>query len=280
MNPTEQINTYLNWLFSHGVNQLDIAVGRWTEDGRKGVFLDPSRTKASKLNSDDVMKRLSWLRYENSEGGDVYVRPHRHKAWPLIFFDDVATPRAKSIAIKYSAAIIETSPNRCHVWLHCSQELSERQRYLVQKNLAVKVGADLGSISGEHWGRLPGFRNKKPSRDCWSNLIACSDVKPYDAAILLREIDTQQEVASISTCEGPVLNITESVSKSPKSLRDESRAEWGWVLGALRNGKTPDTVIDELITQCEGRRHADAQRYAEHTVQRACKFLQLTSIRK
>ncbi|MBN8767086.1 MAG: hypothetical protein J0I76_12255 [Thiobacillus sp.] len=49
------------------------------------------------------------------------------------------------------------------------------ERYDVQRALVSRLTrADAGSTSGSKMGRLPGFKNRKPGRDCWTNLIADS----------------------------------------------------------------------------------------------------------
>ena len=53
-----------------------------------------------------IEKRLAWLRAENAAGADIYFRPYRHKAWPLIFLDDLPPIMAVKIATKYRAAVI------------------------------------------------------------------------------------------------------------------------------------------------------------------------------
>ena len=67
---------------------------------------------------------------------------------------------------------VQTSPaGGCHLWLPCARTLDEAARHRVQRWLAECMGADLGSVSGEHLGRLAGFRNWKRG-GCWVNVVA------------------------------------------------------------------------------------------------------------
>ncbi|MHB1528575.1 MAG: hypothetical protein ACYCXT_03935 [Acidiferrobacteraceae bacterium] len=55
----------------------------------------------------------------------------------------------------------------------------------MQRHLRVRAGADQGSVSGEYFGRAPGFRNTKPERGNFLARIAMAtsgtalDVTPY-----------------------------------------------------------------------------------------------------
>ena len=54
-----------------------------------------------------------------------------------------------------------TSPGNFQGWLDSGTALTEEERYWIQKDLCQRYGADPGSVSGEHFGRLPGFLNTK-----------------------------------------------------------------------------------------------------------------------
>lgn len=60
-----------------------------------------------------------------------------------------------------------------------------------------------------------------------------------------------------------------------KGSRDESAAEFGWVMGDLRRGVPTDEVQARLIDCARARRGADVNRYAALTVKEARKALGL-----
>lgn len=121
---------------------------------------------------------LSWARAENATEADIYVRPSRGSLWPFVFLDDVGEPMAFAIARKYRALAIRTSPaGGCHVWLATASPVDEDVRREAQRWLAYLVGADQGSVSGEHLGRLAGFRNWKRA-GTWVNVAAASRDRP------------------------------------------------------------------------------------------------------
>jgi len=113
----------------------------------------------------------------NVRRADVYVRPARSRAWPLVFLDDVPLRLAHRIVAKHGALAIETSSaGGCHIWLRTAWPLDEAGRKQAQRWLSIRVGSDPASTSGEHLGRLPGFRNWKRGGP-WVNLVAAHNGK-------------------------------------------------------------------------------------------------------
>ena len=253
------IGSLLEWFSQIDVSHFDLAVGRRNADRIPGQFLAPRFTGAQELSVTRIEGRLPWLRAENAAGGDIYFRPFRHGVWPVVFLDDVPPSMAIRIAGKYQAAVVETSPGRCHLWLGTALPLDETQRGRVQRDLVTRLrgAADPGSVSGDHWGRLPGFRNYKPGRNCWVNLRTRTHVRPY--------------LPSLSTpAQGPP--VTHPSRREGKDL-DMSRLEWGWVRGCLEHGLPASWVLETLIARARHRRgEADAIRYARYTVGKACRL--------
>lgn len=250
------IGSLLAWFSQIGVTHFDLAVGRRDAQRFPGQFLAPRFTGAQELPVDRVAGRLPWLRAENAAGGDIYFRPFRHGAWPVIFLDDLSPSRAIRIAGKYRAAVVETSPGSCHLWLGTALLLDEAQRAGVQRDLVTRLqgAADPGSVSGEHWGRLPGFRNYKPGRNCWVNLRARTHALPYLPSLTMPD-------------HGP------PVTQRGGTDLDMSRLEWGWVRGCLERGQPASWVLETLITRARHRRgEVDATRYARYTVNKACRL--------
>jgi hypothetical protein len=125
---------------------------------------------------------LAWARAENAHGAEVYIRPARGLDWPMVFLDDVLLEVAMAAARGHGGLAIQTSPaGGCHLWLPCAQNLNEAARHQVQRWLAERIGGDLGSVSGEHLGRLAGFKNWKRG-GCWVNVVAFPESRTTDAA--------------------------------------------------------------------------------------------------
>lgn len=247
MRASDQTSAMLLWWERAGIDRADLAIRR--TDG----------TMAWHHDQDLHALPLPWARAENVRHADVYIRPARGISWPLVFLDDVPTVSAGAIARKYAALVIRTSPaGGCHVWLRCSTPLAEDARCHAQRWLASRIGADKGSISGEHLGRLAGFRNWK--RDgVWVNVVVASEQpSPWDPGAAL--IDDPIDVSPSDV--GSVRSAT-SIDASP------SGKEWGWVCGMLEAGLDPSTVHARLVEHALPRRGADADRYAARTLARA-----------
>ena len=264
--PTRTIQTLLQWFVHIQVTQFDLAIQRRGPNGVPQSFLAPRFTGACALDVAQLESRLPWLRAENAAGNDIYFRPFRHQAWPVVFLDDLAPPIAARIAAKYRAAVIQTSPGSCHLWLGTVIALAEPQRARVQRDLVTRLAgaADPGSVSGDHWGRLPGFRNHKPHRNCWVNLRALSTARPY-----LPLLSASAPSHAMCTPSRPGSRYRDGP--------DLSRMEWGWVLRCLEKGLSPQWVLQQLIERARQRRgDNDAIRYARYTVQKACRRLGLS----
>lgn len=201
---------------------------------------------------------VKWARAQNVRRADVFVRPARQNAWPVVFLDDVATPRARAVADKYDALLVETSPaGGCHIWLACSRPLAETARRDAQRWLAQRIGADLGSISGEHLGRLAGFKNWKRS-GAWVNVVAASlRDRRWDPSAV-------PSIAATETGKPPATRRRQKSTDTTPSGR-----EWGWVCGQLENGCPPERVYVRLLEHACIRRGGDAPRYARRTLERA-----------
>ena len=127
--------------------------------GNKKVFQYADISKEKLCN----MKFQYFLADKNRQGMGIYIRPTRTRMHGYIFLDDLSQPmirKMKSNGYSFSA-IIETSPGNFQGWLDSGTALAEEERYWIQKDLCQRYEADPGSVSGEHFGRLPGFLNTK-----------------------------------------------------------------------------------------------------------------------
>ena len=244
----QQTQRMLSWWETTGVDQVDLAVRRqcgamiWHRD-----------------RSLDALP-LAWARAENVRCGEVYVRPARGHSWPVVFMDDVAVATARRVARKYDAAVIETSPaGGCHVWLSCTRGLDEGARRRAQRWLAGLIGADPGSTSGEHLGRLAGFKNWKRS-GCWVNVLEAS--RPGRRWSPQEEPDRRHRLADEPSATADVVAATGRDTS-------ESGREWGWICGLIEAGYDPREVYERLVERARPRRDNDAERYARRTLARA-----------
>ena len=261
--PTTQLNRLLDWFQSAAVDRFDLAVNRHGPTNATDRFI-PGQTN---LDRDGLIHSLGWLRQQNAHGASIYFRPTRDWEWPLVFLDDVKTNAALGICAKYASAVVQTSPGLCHVWLKTARNLSRAERGKVQRWLAPLAKADPGSTSGDHFGRLPGFKNHKPARlGAWVNLLNSTTGMAFDPTPAL--------LSSSLFPKGSVLDSSSGQACVQKD-RDESAAEFGWVMGELRRAVPADAILPRLVEHASPRRGADAHRYAAQTVKKARRALGL-----
>jgi hypothetical protein len=245
MKAVAHTHSMLRWWTSAGIGLADLAIKR------------PSRGVIWHYAIPLEALPLSWARAENLHKAEVYIRPARGYSWPLVLLDDVSPVFAARVARKYDALVVKTSKEGgCHLWLSCSLELDEEARKLAQRWLVIRTGADPGSSSGEHLGRLAGFKNWKRG-GTWVNVMASSlRGQPW----LPRAEDDGRLQSRAEQRPRPHRHTTDT---------SESGKEWGWVCSMLEAGDDPDIVYYRLVQRARPRRGHDAERYASRTINRA-----------
>lgn len=215
---------------------------------------------------------LSWARSENVRHAEIYLRPARNYSWPLVFLDDLPVITAARLTRKYDALVVETSPaGGCHLWLACSRALAENARGQAQKWLARRIASDPASTSGEHLGRLAGFKNWKRG-GTWVNVIdAPHRGRTWVPIVDEKEAGCQQKRSP--RCQASVppepRSMPSRVAMAPHPDSSESGKEWGWVCGLLEAGYGSHEVFLLLVERARLRRGSDAERYARLTIMRA-----------
>lgn len=284
---------FLDWMVSHGVDRFDLAASREPNNG-------PWLPGVQHANASTVKHSQEWCWLENlsgwerqksriarqkphwtpdDSGAEICIRPARVDGagngcgWPMVLLDDLSVVKAFAVTRKYAACAVETSADNCQVWLHVSRPLNEAERYQVQSWLSSKIDSDRGSLSGEHHGRLPGYRNRKPNRnDEWCNVLAATNGPAFNPSVALTEIaDLELEFAPLHSPSSTAQKLAKSgVVVSREYVDDESRKEFGWAVAAFRRGVPRSQILDDLTDRAANRRgRRDALRYAMRTVERA-----------
>jgi len=218
---------------------------------------------------------LGWARAENAHGAEIYIRPARGFDWPLAFLDDVPIPLARQLARDHGAMVVQTSPEGgCHIWLPCAQLLDEHARFQVQRWLAERLGADQGSVSGEHLGRLAGFKNWKRG-GCWINVLCEMKTSSlFTVPSWPQSLESPEKSLHATVSQKSFASAT-----APSGAGDGSPSglEWGWVCRLLEAGRDPEQVYQLLVDRAASRRGADVERYSRRTVARALERVNGTS---
>jgi hypothetical protein len=135
----------------------------------------------------DPGRLLAWAAaLQVRESAQVYVRPLPTAAHPWLFVDDVSSARALAFAAKRAALVVQTSRGNCQLRILADRPMDCAERTAAQRVLRARLDGDPGSVSGEKWGRLAGYKNVKPGADSWTNLaLATIALQPVDAGRLL-----------------------------------------------------------------------------------------------
>jgi len=240
----------LSWWAHVGIDRADLAVRRPT-----GTMLWHRDRTIDALP-------LAWARAENAQHADIYIRPARGTPWPLVFLDDVAVTRAQALAAEVDALLVDTSPaGGCHVWIRCDRALTEDERQRVQRGWVARLDADPGSVSGEHLGRLAGFKNWKRG-GCWVNVRAASH---HDRPWTVVDTSTATRRPRPAPTRPPGTDAGRDTSPSGQ--------DWAWVCTRLEQHHDPDTIYRRLVDRARPRRGPDAERYAQRTLDHARQHL-------
>lgn len=271
----QQQKRFLDFFEMHGVNLVNL-VTLLPRDGDKPLVKGLARARERA----EAEKSLGWAWHENQRGAEVYVRPARWMpdgtpaSWPVVFLDDVTPAGAAEIAGEFSAAVVETSEGRCHVWLAMSRPLDEAERKALQQQLIGEHGADKGSSSGEHLGRLPGFNNHKRG-GVYVNIKTISSGRLYPVGDLDSFPSAWGSRNGGACASQPTNADTLDMYESLGGWSSESERDFGYVIGRLRwlSQHAPSQLDEEaarltkeLIERARARGKRDPRDYAERTV--------------
>ena len=129
------------------------------------AVLDRSRsTMQRRMNwtPEQVLRAIDWLRYENWQGRDVFIRPC---VSALVLVDDLDThlvQRLDALGLT-PTLVVETSPANHQAWIRVSAEAQPPAvRRVIAARLAEELGTDRACTGLNHFGRLAGLSNRKP----------------------------------------------------------------------------------------------------------------------
>lgn len=225
---------------------------------------------------------LGWAGWQQvNEHAQILVRPAPEASHPWLLADDIPVVDALAFAGKRAALVIETSPSNCQLRVLADRPMSMPERTTAQRILRAHLGGDPGSIAGDKWSRLPGYRNAKPGRGgCWTNLLR-SDLagRPVSASALLAPaLAPLTSAAGRGGVQGqgspaPRSGAGARPVDGPADRAGGSEIDYRWTCAQIRAGADIVTLTDTLAAAAlkRGKRHdeAGAQDYARRTIYKA-----------
>jgi hypothetical protein len=106
---------------------------------------------------DELLDSIPWLKSQNADDRNVYIRPKGRSA--LVLLDDLTADTLERM--RHSgfspALIVETSPDNFQAWLHHGRLVPENTFIAVARALAEKFNADPNAAGSKHFRRVAGF---------------------------------------------------------------------------------------------------------------------------
>lgn len=251
MNPITQILDFTVFLLTYA-GAVEYAAAEYGSDGRVSRVL-PAHLVVR--GQDDITRLLPWLRAKNAGGHNIWARPAAPDH-PLIMLDDLPSGRAIAVTRKYAGTAVETTPGNAQVWIVCDRMLTRKERQDVACALCARIGSDPGAISEPRWGRLPGFKQKKPGKTGWTNLLAVNTEG--------RHFNPGPFLTASAPLSAP--RLREAGGGFTSEHGDVSRREFAFACHSLRAGLPPDVVAQRIADHVAATGRRKSRDYARRTV--------------
>lgn len=269
-----QLLRFLAAFGRRGIVRFDFIVRKRTPEGHEAGCIHPvQHAHLAGVTPEQLVTQrlLAFLRAQNAAGHDIGFRPDPSIAHAALLIDDLALEHARAVSAKLNAAIVETSAGNTQLWLFADAAIDTDARKSLEREYAMAHEADLSCADGQHFGRLPGFKNWKPGRQqCWVNFVGES-TGPFVASHAL-SVEKQSPPQG-----GGASKVIEAPSKAPRIIvideSDPAPRELGWAIHALRRGIAEPEVENHLLERALLRRKSGAPAYAKRTLKTAVRIV-------
>ena len=212
-------------------------------------------------DADTLLRSVPWLRHQNRDGRNIYIRPHGEHNLSLV--DDLN--RDAILAMKRQgfspALVVQTSPGNYQAWLKHSEQLSKELGTAAARALAKRFGGDRGAADWRHFGRLAGLTNRKAKyRDPATGLhpfvlLVEAEGKVYAEAQrfladLTDSLDRQgreeermrEQAERMAARQSPVFKGIDAFRADPRYAGDGTRIDLAYAIYALTRGVGTEEV--------------------------------------
>lgn len=236
---------------------------------------------------EEIAKSISWMKFENREGRNIYIRPQGEHALTLIDDLSAAVLRRMEDSGFIPAVIVETSPGNFQAWLNHGKSLPRVASSAAARALADRFGGDRGAADWRHFGRLAGFTNRKPKyrgedgRFPFVRLIRAGGEIYPQAEKFLHEVEAGLESARQQAedrrrlvrayASSTSLKTIEEFRRDARYGRDGNRIDLAYAIYALSHGVVEDEVRAAITSRPldhKGNERRQAA-YVERTIQKA-----------
>lgn len=235
-----------------------------------------------------LIRSIQWLRFQNRNGRNIYVRPHgEHSLTLLDDLDRQALMRLNATGFK-PALVVETSPHNFQAWLNHGRQLPRALSSAAARALATRFGSDQSSADWRHFGRLSGFTNRKPARARadgtypFVKLIEASGQVYDQAATFVDTVSAELEAKKSAALKAAVQTSRAAAGRSvPKTIHDfrnnpayggdGNRIDLAYAVYALSHG-VPDADVRNAIAERDLTHKGNETRqlqYLDRTIKKA-----------
>lgn len=251
-------------------------------------------------SKETLLKSIAWLRFENLQGRNIYIRPAGTHSLSLI--DDINAGAIKKMRETgfAPAVVIETSPNNFQAWLQHGRVLEKDLSTASAKALARRFNGDQGSADWRHFGRLAGFTNRKEKHRQpdgyfpYVRLIEAPGTEYPEAKRFLRQVEEELQAAikaSLSKREflrkrperaNETIKRIEDFRNNPKYGGAQSRSDLAYAVYALDHGVPESRVRDAIAAQDLSFKGTGARQveYVDRIIDKAIAFLRGATVER
>lgn len=263
-------------------------VGLFKPDATRGEAVMIPRV----WDHDALIRSIGWLRHQNRDGRNVYIRPKGEHNLSLV--DDLtrdAVGEMMHTGFK-PALVVETSPGNFQAWLKNPEQLSKEMGTAAARALAEKFGGDRGAADWRHYGRLAGFTNKKEKyRDASSGmhpfvrLVYASGETYAEAKTFLSTVkaeleehqraEQQRRMAFAGSSRGHAdvtrLKSIDDFRTDTRYGADGTRIDLAFAIYALMHGESAEDVEAAIRTRDLSHKGGEKRQadYVERTIKKA-----------
>lgn len=240
-------------------------------------------------DTEALLRSVSWLKHQNRNGRNIYVRPQGEHRLSLI--DDLGAADIQNLKASgfTPAVVVETSPNNFQAWIKHPEVLDKETSTAAARALAQRFGGDPGAADWRHFGRLSGYTNRKDKYKGsdglypFVRLMESSGIEYEEGREFLAGVRTQLEKdraerARISEAArsprsgstGPLKGIDEFRADA-KYGGDGTRVDLAYAVYALSHGAAEREIITALHSRDLSHKGSQKRQddYVRRTIQKA-----------
>lgn len=265
-----------------GCELFEVGLFKPTATGKEPVMLP--RT----WDVDTLLRSVSWLRHQNRDGRNIYIRPKGEHNLSLV--DDLNTEKVQAMKAAgfRPALVIQTSPGNFQAWLKHPGTLGKEVSTAAARTLAEKFGGDRGAADWRHFGRLAGFTNRKDKYRSESGLYPFLLLTEHNgssypagdtfAVEVRKQIEAEQAERQARISCAPKASAQRSNLKSIGTFRSDSRfggdgtrIDLAYAIYAFSHG-LDDVTVDAALRSRDLSHKGPERRqneYVQRTIQKA-----------